>query len=83
MASFYSHLNSGNSKSAALAKAKQHYLETAHPSRLHPYYWAGFVLVGDESAVWSKELNLTYLALALAALLIIAFGYKIYTKTRK
>lgn len=40
--SFYKHLNAGQPKSAALRRAKLEVL-AKHP---HPYYWAGFKLIG-------------------------------------
>jgi len=55
MGSFYKNLNTGMKKNEALRIAKLKYLETAHPSRLHPFYWAGFVLVGNERAVWPVD----------------------------
>ena len=56
MGHFYKYLNQGMKKNEALRLTKIDYLKTAHPSRLHPYYWAGFVLIGDEDAVWGISL---------------------------
>ena len=44
---FYKHLLAGDSKNVALWKAKQA-LKT-DPKYSHPYFWAAFVLIGDES----------------------------------
>lgn len=50
MVSFYKHLKKGKRKDTALRMAKQDYLANAkNPSDLHPYYWAGFIAIGDMS----------------------------------
>ncbi len=50
MQSFYKNLNEGHTKSAALRKAKLDYLHnTEVPELKHPYYWAGFVVLGDNA----------------------------------
>lgn len=50
---FYKNLREGKSKSEALRDAKLTFLENS-PAVLHdPYYWAGLVLIGDDSAMYS------------------------------
>ncbi len=50
MTAFYQYLQAGLSKSIALQKAKQDYLaQTVASQQQHPYYWAGFVIVGDDA----------------------------------
>ncbi len=52
MTSFYGHLKKGETKNTALKNAKLDYLKnTDDPNLKHPYYWAGFVLTGDTSAI--------------------------------
>jgi CHAT domain-containing protein len=52
MISFYEYLKEGENKSSALQKAKINYLNNTKVEKLrHPYYWAGFVLYGDDAAV--------------------------------
>ncbi len=45
MGRFYRYLASGNDVRAALAKAQRELLST--PDKDHPFYWAGFQLVGE------------------------------------
>jgi len=45
MVSFYQHLVKGAGPAAALRRAQREMLE--RPARTHPYYWAGFVPIGD------------------------------------
>ena len=50
MQEFYRNLSKGDTKSAALRKAKLDYLQnTEVPELKHPYYWAGFVVLGDNA----------------------------------
>ncbi len=67
MVSFYENLKKGFSKSKALREAKLSYLNTEKVEELrHPFYWAGFVVVGDNSPlVNSKESIWIYLGMGL------------------
>jgi CHAT domain-containing protein len=44
---YYQHLLEGMPKDIALQKAKMDFLRSADPLTSHPYYWAGFVLIGN------------------------------------
>ena len=50
MALFYENLLTGQGKSEALQQAKIQFLDR-FPLKTAPYYWAGFVLSGDEKAM--------------------------------
>jgi CHAT domain-containing protein/tetratricopeptide (TPR) repeat protein len=73
MVAFYKHLKDGASKSEALRNAKLDYLESViAPEQTHPYYWAGFILSGNDDPIslesgWSIKtiLLLSFLCLAL------------------
>lgn len=47
MGLFYKELAAGKKVSEALRQAKLEFLRKATPEERHPYYWAGFVAVGD------------------------------------
>jgi len=51
MLRFYRHLKKGLPKDEALRQAKLGYLAKCAPERAHPYYWAGFVGIGDMRAL--------------------------------
>lgn len=53
MGFFYQNLKKGQSKNSALRNAKLRFLEE-YPAESHPYFWASFVILGDE-----KDLNLS------------------------
>lgn len=47
MPTFYEQLAHGQTKKAALHLAKKRYLQNADLEYRHPYYWSGFVLLGE------------------------------------
>ncbi len=49
MVSFYRGLAKGLTKDRALAEAQRNYLATTKKETLHPFFWAGFTLIGDAS----------------------------------
>ncbi len=62
MVNFYSNLSNGLTKSSALRNAKLDYLKQAtNPKLKHPYYWAGFVLYGNDAPlVLNKPIEFMY-----------------------
>lgn len=48
---FFTELKQGKGKSEALRLAQQTYLENADAAKTHPYFWANFVLIGDNEPV--------------------------------
>jgi CHAT domain-containing protein len=47
MVAFYRALGGGEGKAAALRTARRQLLQGANTTLRHPYYWAGYALVGD------------------------------------
>jgi len=77
MVSFYKNLKQGDTKAIALQKAKVDYLKNAADTNLkHPYFWAGFVLSGDTSAITSPSNNFIWYLTAIALIVLLAFSYK-------
>lgn len=60
MLSFYKHLKSGETKAEALAQAKRDFLAN-NPMKSHPFFWAGFVINGNTSAISDPVNPSTYL----------------------
>ncbi|MFK8007440.1 MAG: CHAT domain-containing protein [Saprospiraceae bacterium] len=46
---YYSYLNDGYSKNKSLQQAKLDFINAQSPSKQHPFFWAGFVHLGDFS----------------------------------
>ena len=52
MVNFYKNLKKGQSKSQALKNAKVNFVDTHKGTKLEqPYYWAGFVVYGDDKPI--------------------------------
>lgn len=86
MKSFYLNLKVGKSKDVALREAKLTYLsEMKDPTYRHPYYWAGFIPVGDMSPLQENLGNkrLIYLGGILISLLVgfLLLGNRLFQAT--
>lgn len=75
MQNFYSNLQEGYTKSEALRHAKLKFWNNANAHQKHPYFWSGFVLIGDNSALWSNGYNLTLMLCGIALLLMALFYF--------
>lgn len=51
MSLFYKYIAEGKSKDRALQLAKRDFLQSARGIKTHPYYWAGFAVIGNASAL--------------------------------
>ncbi|MBX2873955.1 MAG: CHAT domain-containing protein [Saprospiraceae bacterium] len=75
MVRFYQNLKDGLPKNEALRKAKLDYLQETKLDQLaHPYYWAGFMLMGD-----TKPLSSSWIPTGFwYGLIIILIGFGLY-----
>lgn len=51
MVDFYQYLLKGYTKDEALRKAKIKHIQSADPLHAHPYYWLGYVSIGDQNSI--------------------------------
>ncbi len=74
---FYKNLNEGLTKSKALQKAKLAYLKNTEEKELkHPYYWAGYVALGDNSPLTDEPIsNWQFLVYTVIGSGILILGY--------
>lgn len=77
MIDFYKNLNQGMSKTESLALAKRNFIKN-NPMKNHPYFWAGFVLNGNNDAIYQSTTWMYYLAAGF--ILIFLFIYFIWRK---
>lgn len=61
---FYENLSKGQAKDLALANAKREYLSTAKGKARDPFFWGGFVLIGDNSPLEKEQNMLTWIILS-------------------
>lgn len=71
MALYYQFLKKGKSKSEALALAKSTFIKN-NPLKIHPYYWSGFILTGNDEAI-VQNYNWLYYVLTSIALVVLIF----------
>lgn len=78
---YSNYLQRGYGKAQALQMAQNNFLETADEAYTHPYYWAAFVLVGDNLAVNINDgMNKWIIA---AIFLVLGCGYYIRTRHKR
>ncbi|HUW92970.1 MAG TPA: CHAT domain-containing tetratricopeptide repeat protein [Bacteroidales bacterium] len=75
---FYNNIKKGQSKSAALRRARLNFLRDADQARSHPYYWATLVIYGDDSALYFNRIRLysAFIVLLLAATILTLLVYR-------
>ncbi|MFK7921214.1 MAG: CHAT domain-containing protein [Bacteroidia bacterium] len=84
MERFYYHLNQSHSRSAALRLAKLDLIET-RPEFSKPFYWAGYILVGDERVIkpQSQGHSIFYLLALIGGALILGLAWQSSHKKRQ
>ena len=82
MSAFYGYLSKGARKDESLQKAKLNYLKSADKLSSHPFFWAGFVCVGNSEAIVSGAQFSPWL-LVIPLLLILVLWFFLRRKTRK
>lgn len=75
MEKFYTHLSAGETKDEALQKAKLAFLVEGEDFYAHPYYWAGYIVVGDMQPLHGESGKWVWLLGGLACLLLLAAGW--------
>lgn len=80
---FYKNLAQQQSKSAALKKASMDYLQSVDNIRAHPYYWAGFALIGsDEPVLFASSPYYIWIIVA-ASIVMLSIGWFIVRLKRR
>ena len=81
MTSFYENLKKGETKPEALTNAKRKYLEEHSLSEKSPYYWASFILIGDDGILEFHNYN--YLKITIFSFLFLLFMFFFLKKYKK
>ncbi len=69
---FYEQIDQGKRPSQAIWQAQNEFLATAPPDQVHPYYWANFVLTGEDEPL-SKPFYKWWIGGGLILLLVVFF----------
>ena len=85
MVGFYKYLKEGNSKNKSLQLAKLDLLKSEQKDHTDPFYWAPFILIGDQSPVQflEKEEGGFYKYVFLGFVLILVILIWIYWKRKR
>ncbi len=81
MVSFFEKLKAGKGKTDALRKAKLEFLSSCEQQFTHPYYWATFVLVGDNEPINFGRPWWVTILIGLGIFLTFLFAFK-FLKTK-
>jgi len=83
MTEFYKDLVKGRTTGTALWNAKLNFIENAEPIHQHPYFWSGFVIIGNDDAVFKpRAVKFLFLGLLLV-IAILGIIYKNRLSKRK
>lgn len=70
MEGFYKNIKKGMHKDEALTMAKRAFLED-NPLKTHPFYWAGFTINGDTSALFEPRQYYQWIVIGILGLVLI------------
>ncbi len=76
MTHYYHYLSKGEPKNEAMRMAKLEYLKNATPEFTHPYYWAAYEVLGDNSPVVRQSHKLMIfgiIALVVSATIVLCY----------
>ncbi|MBN2595507.1 MAG: CHAT domain-containing protein [Marinifilaceae bacterium] len=78
MSNFYTFLSQGLKKDDALRQAKLEYLKTADALKAHPYFWSGYVTLGDVDPLYDNGIfnKLIYFTFGSVGLILFLFFRK-------
>jgi len=77
MTDFYRYLKKGRSKQEAMRLAKINYLDNADDLTSNPYFWSGFVVLGDSSPIYKKSGVAYWISIIILFIgILIYFQYK-------
>ena len=79
MVKYYEYLEMGKAKSTALQAAQKDFMAEQSSTFMHPVFWAGFVQVGSDEALFSSTISILWpriLPLALVGLVLFFYFYR-------
>ena len=72
MKDFYKHLNKSEGKSEALRNAQLSWLSGSDEITSHPFYWAGYISIGNNNPLTDNNLYLLWGIILVALVLVLA-----------
>jgi CHAT domain-containing protein len=80
---FYKNITRKLPKDEALQKSSLEYIQTSDIIHAHPYYWAGYVLIGDNSAIDCFRIRLGYMLAFILFVVIASVSFIYYTSYKQ
>ncbi|MBX7152751.1 CHAT domain-containing protein [bacterium] len=80
MHNFYERLSEGLSKDEALREAKLAMINSGDPVMSNPYYWAGFVAIGDTHPIQIEKPSQMYWVFVVPSVVILAGFFIVFRK---
>ena len=80
MTSFYSYLLKGKNKSQSIRKSKIDFIKKADQLRAHPYFWSGYVVIGNNESLFFPYKKYTIISGLIILLIVFGIILKRYGK---
>jgi CHAT domain-containing protein/flagellar biosynthesis regulator FlbT len=81
---FYKELEAGHSKSNCISESKRNYLASAKGMFAHPYFWAGFISVGNDQPIEvSQKTYFQYYAITVFLIITLLVGVIYFVRKKK
>ncbi|WP_276165531.1 CHAT domain-containing protein [Zobellia alginiliquefaciens] len=80
--SFYTELDKGATKSAAMRQAKLDYIQKYRESAIAPAYWSALIVIGDNSPITNQTGLLSSWVWALLGILLLIVAYLLYKRKK-
>ncbi len=81
MTSFYKYLLQGKTKSVAIQQSKIDFIKNADQLRSHPYFWSGYVVIGNNQPLFKPFRNHYFLIAGIV--ILIGAGFLIFYRRSK
>ncbi len=75
MGKFYSNIKEGTSKDESLRAAKLEYIENEYEEFTHPYFWAGYVIIGNQQPLVKHPSKAILVMIGLAIITLAGIGW--------
>jgi LPXTG-motif cell wall-anchored protein len=75
MRHFYQQIKDGKTKDEALHEAKLNYLDGKGIEASHPFYWSGFVHIGNTEPLFGNDSSINYWYLVGLGLILLLIGF--------
>lgn len=80
---FYRGLEKNQTKSHSLSESRRTYIKTAQATLNHPFYWAGYIIIGNDAPIAIAQRKYGYLVFLFLAVIVLSVVFISYKKSRE